>query len=87
MPHLVRYCGSMGHSGPDGRTAYEGRKGRTVQRRLPPFAEVVLYRVPETTNFPARAEERWLEGIFVGVRDESDEVFVFNERVSLPLVV
>ena len=67
-------------SGPDGRTAYERRKERSVQRGLPPFAEQLLCRVPEPPKPPARVEERWLVGIFVGVRDNSDEVFILNER-------
>ena len=83
MPYLVRYLGSMLSRcarEPDGRTAFERRKGRAVERGLPPFAEVVLYPVPKTTKPPARVEERWLKGIFVGVRDDTDEVFILNKR-------
>ena len=83
MPYLVRYLGSMLSRcarEPDGRTAFERRKGRAVERGLPPFAEVVLYLVPKTTKPPARVEERWLTSIFVGVRDDTDEVFILNER-------
>ena len=81
--YLVRYCGSMISRcarEPDGRTAFERRKGRVMERGLPPFAEVVLYRVPKTTKPPARVEERRLKGIFVGVRDDTDVVFILNER-------
>ena len=35
--------------GPDRRTVYDSRTGRAVQRGVPPL-EVVLCRVPETTN-------------------------------------
>ena len=39
-----------------------------------------LYRVPETVKPISRVEERWLEGIFVGLRNNSEEVHVLKER-------
>eukprot|EP00975_Prorocentrum_lima_P034349 7221415-Prorocentrum_lima.AAC.1 len=65
MPYVVRHSGSMlsrGVRGQDGKTPFELRRGRHVQRGLPPFGEKVLYKVPETAKPPARVEERWLEG-------------------------
>ena len=44
------------------------------------FAEVVLYWVPRTVKPPAIVEEQLLEGILIGVRDNSNKVFILNEH-------
>ena len=46
-------------------------------RQRSQLAEVVLY---QTAKPPARVEEQWLEGIFVGVRGYSDQLYILNER-------
>ena len=58
---LVRYVGQMLNRfrrGPDGKTAYERRKGRAFQRKAPPFGEKILYQLPGVTSRPARVEPR-----------------------------
>jgi hypothetical protein len=77
LPWLVRHAGSMisrTRRGADGRTAFELRKGRCYRRRLPPFGEKVLYL--EAGKLKSQLQDRWHEGIFLGVQDRSDEVLV-----------
>ena len=66
--------------GPNGKTAYELRKGRKFARALPHFAENILFMIPGVTKGLARVEPRWEDGIFLGVSDRSDELYVGTER-------
>ena len=66
--------------GPDGKTAYELRKGRKFARALPHFAEHILFMVPGVTKGVAKVEPRWEDGNFLGVSDLSDELYVGTER-------
>ena len=61
--------------GPDGKTAYELRKGRKFARALPPVAEKILFMVPGVTKGVARVESRREDGIFLG-----DELYVDTQR-------
>ena len=45
--------------GPDGKTAYELRKGRKFARALPHFTEKMLFMIPGVTKGVARVETRW----------------------------
>ena len=77
LPWMVRHAGSMmsrARRGRDGRTAFELRKGRPYRRRLPAFGEKVMYL--KAGKQKSRLEDRWLEGLFLGVQDRSDEVVV-----------
>ena len=80
---LVKYSVAMVkrcRRGPDGKTAFELRKGRKFARALPHFAEKILLMVPGVTKGVARVEPRWEAGIFLGVSDRSDELYVGTER-------
>ena len=80
---LVKYSVAMVNRyrrGPDGKRAYELRKGRKFARALPHFAEKILFMVPGATKGVARVEPRWEDGIFHGVSDRSDELYVGTER-------
>ena len=66
--------------GPDGKTANELRKGRKFSRALPHFEEKILFMVPGVTKGVARVEPRWEDGIFLGLSDRSDELYVGTER-------
>ena len=58
---LVKYSVAMVNwcwRGPDGKTAYELRKGRKFARALPHFAEKILFVIPGVTNGVARVEPR-----------------------------
>ena len=80
---LVKYSVAMVNRcrrGPDGKTAYELRKGRKFARALPHFSEKILFMVPGVTKGVATVEPRWEDGIFLGVSDRSDELHVGTER-------
>ena len=80
---LVKYSVAMVsrcRRGPDGKTACELRKGRKFARALPHFAEKILSMIPGVTKGVARVEPRWEDGIFLGVSDQSDELYVGTER-------
>ena len=66
--------------GPYGKTACELRKGRKFARALPYFAEKILFMIPGVTKKVARVEPKWEDGIFLGVSDRSDELYVGTER-------
>ena len=66
--------------GPDGKTAHDLRKGRKCVRALPHFAEKILSMIPGVTKGVVRVEPRWEDGIFLGVSDRSDELYVGTER-------
>ena len=73
---LVEYSAAVVNRcrrGPDGKTACELRKGRTL-------CGVILFMVPGVTEGVARVEPRWEDGIFLGVSDRSDELYVGTER-------
>ena len=67
---LVRRCGLEFPGGhpvlpwPDGKTAYELRKGRKFARALPHFAKKILFMVLGVTKGVARLEPRWEDGFF-----------------------
>ena len=70
---LVKYSVAMVNRcriGPDGKSAYELRKGRKFARALPHFAEKILFMIPRVTKGAARVEPRWEDGIFFGVSDQ-----------------
>ena len=57
----------------DKRTAYELRKGRPHKRKLPPFADAVMYlRVAARQKF----EDSWNTGIYLGLVERSNMVLV-----------
>jgi hypothetical protein len=64
--------------GDDGRTAYERRKGRKFKRQLPEFGECIRYLRPESVGVD-KADPRWEEGVFAGLRIESGEIFVMTK--------
>ena len=66
--------------GPDGKTAFELRKGRKFARALPHFAEKILFMIPGVTKGVARVEPRWEDGIFLAVSGRSDGLHVGTER-------
>ena len=79
---LARSCGQMLNRfrrEPDGKTAYERRKGRTFQRKVPPFGVKILDQIPGITSRshgPARVEPRWEDGVYLGLSDRTDEVYI-----------
>jgi len=71
VPWAVTYAAAM-HArhrrGPDGRTAFERRRGKEFKVQLPPLGEQILFAAPA-----AGAATRWKKGVFIGLRDRSSE--------------
>ena len=63
------------HVGVDGKTAIERLKGRKFQRVVAEPCECIMYLVAGTRG-KNKAETRWAEGIYLGVREESGEIIV-----------
>ena len=66
--------------GPDGKRAHELRTARKFSRALPHFAEKILFMILGVTKGVARVEPRWEDGIFLGMSDRRDELYVGSER-------
>ena len=60
----------------DSQRAAQGK----FARALPHFAEKILFTIPGVTKGVAGVEPRWEDGIFLGVSDRSDELYVGTER-------
>ena len=74
---LIRHAGhtyTLFHKGEpaDGMTPYQRSKGKEWKIALPPFGEIVEYRI-RTSN---KLHPRWAEGIFLGVNLTSSEKLV-----------
>ena len=75
LPWLVKYSVAVVNRcrrGPDGKTAHELRKERMFARTLPHFAKKILFMIPGVTT--------GVDGIFLGMSDPSDELYVGTER-------
>ena len=80
---LVEYIGEMYNStnvGPDGNTPYKRIKGRDSTKRLIPFGEKVLYKREKPTSKKNKLEERFREGIWVGILGTSNEHIILTEK-------
>ena len=74
---LVRHAGvvlAIGQRGKDGRTGHELRRGKPFRRKIPPFGEKVFY-LPVGKR-QSRLTDRWLPGLFLGLKEGSDELYV-----------
>ena len=60
--------------GRDGMTAYRRLKGRNFRREVCEFGECIWYLKP--TSRGLKLQSRWGGGIWLGVRDESNEAYV-----------
>ena len=60
----------------DNRTAYELRKGGPYKRKLPPFAEAVMYLRVAEKRMRQKFEDRWNTGIYLGLVERSNMVLV-----------
>ena len=80
LPWLVSFASSMLNRceiGIDGRTSYERLKGKRYLKALPQIGEFVYYLPVRTSNTHMnKLEPKFLDGIFVGIQDQSDEVLV-----------
>ena len=65
--------------GTDGKSAHERIHGRCARQAHAEFGERVLAQ-PLTSNGRANTDDRFAEGIFIGLRDRSDEHLIFDGR-------
>ena len=82
LPWLVKYTAAVMNRrwrDPDGWTAYELRKWRKFARAL---SHLQLFMILVVTKSVARVEQRWEDGIFLGVSDWSDELHVDTEACT-----
>jgi len=78
MPWLVRYAAEtiFRHKvGQDGKTARERLRGRKFKRELVEFGECVWYLKPKSKG-KEKFETRWGTGVWLGIREESGEIFI-----------
>jgi len=78
---LVRHASSTMlryEMGSDGMTPYRRIKGKAFAAKICKFAECVWYLKPKTKGIE-KAEYRWAEGIWLGIRDESGEHIIGTE--------
>ena len=61
--------------GKDGKTAYERTKGKKFKREMAEFGECIWY-LKQRSKGSTGMKGRWMEGIWLGVREESGEVIV-----------
>ena len=69
------FNGIPGKGWNDGFTAYKRVKGKEFKKELVKFGECIWYLKPKSKG-KAKAECRWEDGVFLGIRDESGEYIV-----------
>ena len=72
--------------GKDGRTAFRRLRGIDFNKKVPDFGECIWYLKPKSKG-RKKAEYRWAEGVWVGVRDESGEHLVLTIRGALSVML
>ena len=83
MPWLVRHAAYLitrSEVKEDGKTALQRMKGRRSTGVLTNFGETVLFKVPKTNVDIGDFEDRFAEGIWVGLTVRSGEHVVANEH-------
>ena len=81
IPWLVIHQGFVYNrfqTGHDGKTPYSRIRGKMYDKALCEFGECVHYKIPKRLIGPElnKWDERWGEGVFLGVRPISNEVFI-----------
>ena len=64
--------------GEDGKTAYERHRGRKFKKEAAEFGEGAMAMVPGEPKSMDR-RDRWIEGIWLGIHEESGEVYIGTE--------
>jgi hypothetical protein len=85
MPWSVRYAAQTINRCrilEDGRTPYQNMKGRKFKRKIAEIGECVYY-LKAKSKGKFKLDSRWGEGIFYGVRDESNEVIIGTEEGTI----
>ena len=68
--------------GNDGRTAYERRKGKRFLRPPPEIGECIWYQ-KQMSEGKDKLETRWECGVFAGVREESNALYVMTDAGAI----
>ena len=82
---LVKHAGllyNLCKVGEDGRTPYERRKGKRFNRVLLEIGECVWLLKPESEGRD-KLNTRWLDGVFVGLREKSGELIVAKHEGAI----
>ena len=64
----------------DGKTPYMRLKGKTYKRPLIPFGECIHFLPAPDSGKKSALAPKWHDGIFLGVRDASNECWVGTDR-------
>ena len=78
IPWLVAHASdsiTRYHVYSDGRTGYQNWKGRPFNKECVEFGECIMYKPPGNTG-KDKFENRWEEGVWLGVVDRTNEVIV-----------
>eukprot|EP00972_Heterocapsa_arctica_P026413 3889675-Heterocapsa_arctica.AAC.1 len=82
MPWLVRHVEFLqnryGVRSATGLTPFETVNNRPYRGELMPWLSPVMVRVPGTEDRPAHLGARWLSGLYLGRRADSDEHLVIT---------
>ena len=82
IPWVIRYAtGNKNryHVGRDGMTAQRRLKGRNFRKGICEFGECVWYLRPKSKGIH-KLKSRWETGVYLGIRDESTEIFIGTEQ-------
>ena len=78
LPWLINYssgCINRYQVGSDGKTSHRKWKGKDFNRVIPEFGECILALKLDSVG-KAKSKVRWIEAIFLGVREETGELIV-----------
>ena len=78
MPFIVRHAGgtiNRERIGEDGMTAHKRLRGKEFKKEILKIGECVWFLRPKSKG-KMKADYRWLNGIWLGVREESGEYVV-----------
>ena len=79
---MIEYAGALisrFEVGKDGQTPFRRNRGKDYRRELPEFGENVHY-MPIRRGRAAKLESRFEDAVFLGIHEESDELYVGTEK-------
>ena len=86
FPWLIQHAGLLinrFHVTSDGKTGHERVRGRKSRKELVEFGECVHW-MPLKDESAGSIDPRWLDGVWLGVRMESDEVLIWTSEGIFP---
>ena len=79
VPWMVRHAACLitrCRVRPNGKTAYQMMKGRRTHAKLACFVEIVYFKIPKTKLNPGTFEDRWDEGVWLGLDMRTAEYMI-----------